>query len=273
MNRILICILTAIAALPAFAQEEKRPIKSVYSVGTGYEKAYDDYLSPISYDGASLSLRGRWLKAMPANPRRLVMQFDGAITSGFLKSMAGAAMYDLGLQWSWGMKWRGNAGPVQIAGGGRLGLEAGALYAKVNGNNPVDARASVGLAIDASAAWATRIKGLPVLLSDEVSLPSLSAFFSQQYGQSYYEIYLGDRSGLVHAGWWGNHFGISNLLACDFDFGGAALRVGYRFEVGSRWANHINSQRTYHLVEIGIIPGGIGLRKKEPKTINPLYEP
>ncbi len=273
MTRILISILTAIAAFLLFAQEEKRPVKSVYSIGLGYEKAYDDYLSPVSFDGASLSVRGRWLKAMPANPRRLLMQFDAAITSGFLKSEAGVPMYDLGLQWSWGMKWRGNAGPVQIAGGGRLGLEAGALYATRNGNNPVDARASAGLSLDASAAWPVRVKGLPLLISNEVSLPTLSAFFSQQYGQSYYEIYLGDRSNLVHAGWWGNHFGISNLLACDLDFGGTALRIGYRFEVGSRWANHINSQRTYHLVEIGIIPGGIGLRKKDPKIINPFYEP
>lgn len=273
MTRLLICILTAVASLPLWAQEEKRPIKSVYSVGVGYEKAYDDYLSPVSYGGTTLSIRGRWLKAMPANPRRLVMQFDAAITSGFLESKAGASLYDLGIQWSWGMKWRGNAGPVQIAGGGCLGLEAGALYAPKNGNNPADARASVGLAIDASAAWPTRIKGLPLLISDEVSLPTLSAFFSQQYGQSYYEIYLGDRKDLVHAGWWGNHFGISNLLACDLDLGSTALRIGYRFEVGSRWANHINSQRTYHFVEIGIIPGGIGLRKKDPKTINPFYEP
>lgn len=273
MTRILICILTTIVALQTWGQEEKRPIKSAYSVAIGYEKAYDDYLSPISYGGTALTLRGLWLKAMPCNPHRLVMQFDGAINAGFLKSAAGTSMYDLGLRWSWGLKWRSPAGAVQIAGGGRLGLEAGALYATANGNNPVDARASVSLSIDASAAWATHIKGLPVLISNEVSLPSLSAFFSQQYGQSYYEIYLGDHSGLVHAGWWGNHFGISNLLACDFDFGKTALRIGYRFEVGSRWANHINSQRTCHLVEIGIIPGGIGLRKKATKTINPLYEP
>ena len=103
--------------------------------------------------------------------------------------------------------------------GGMFDLFGGALYLMRNSNNPVTPLAYAGIDLTASASFRFRFGRLPVVVRDVVRIPSAGAFFSPQYGETMYEIYLGNRKDLVHFGWWGNSFGIDNMLAFDLMFG------------------------------------------------------
>lgn len=80
----------------------------------------------------------------------------------------------------------------------------------------------------------------------------VGAFFSPEYGETYYEIYLGNHAGLAHCGWWGNHFRIDNLLAADISLGTVALRVGYHLDFSSGKVHDIVTRHTTHSLVIGL---------------------
>lgn len=257
----------------ALPQTEKRPVSQIYSFAVGSETAYDPYLSPLSYSGFSMSVNGSWLKGMAAEPEHLVMRFDASLTTAFMGRWKGmTSMYDFNIMFGWSAQWRHRLScGLQLSAGAGPELEAGALYMPYNGNNPATARFYIGLALKAGGAYPVKIGKIHALITDDVSLPSIGAFFSQQYGESYYEISLGNRTGLAHLGWWGNRFCITNLLALNMQFSKAALRIGYRLSVGSSRVNNLNTRRTTHAFEIGIIPGGIGVGKNKKEIANAIY--
>ena len=137
--------------------------------------------------------------------------------------------------------------------GGALDLSGGALYLPINGNNPVQAMVYAGIDLTAGLAWKTHFGRLPVTFADSASLPTLGAFFCPQYGQSYYEIYLGERSGLAHFGWWGNCFGINNHLTMSLHFRNRkSLVLGYRLYVRNNRANHLTNQYVTNAFTVAI---------------------
>lgn len=185
------------------------------------------------------------------------MHFDGKVCFDNLSNPAGTArMIGLNAGFKWGISWR-NVFPngVQVTGGGSVDIDGGAYYLLRNGNNPVQAMATAAISARLSASRPFRIGAIDFLIADKVSVPSLSVFFSPEYGETYYEIYLGNHSGLVHAGWWGNNFRIDNLLSATFDFGRTAAMIGYRFSVDTQWANNLNTKIFTHSLVLGIVPG------------------
>lgn len=283
--RIIALILAALAFKGAFAdndpQEEQplesRPVTGIYSIEIGSKDVLATYLSPLHYKGTNIAASGAWSKAMPFAPKSALMHFDASVSfSNLMNPAKTARMIGLNGSFKWGMSWR-HLLPcgIQVTAGGTVDLDGGAYYLLRNGNNPVQAMASSGIGMRASAAKPVKIGSLNLLLRDEVSLPSLSIFFSPEYGETYYEIYLGNHKGLVHAGWWGNNFRIGNLLSATLDFGRTAMTLGYRFAADTQWANRLNTKIFTHSFVIGVIPGGIGLKAKKrnlpAETVYSLY--
>ena len=275
---LILCFIINIAG-SVFAQGnyESRPVTGVYSLEFGRTSVQATYLSPLVYRGSQFSLSGSWSKAMPFNPENAVMQFDGnASLCNLLNPPQTYRMIGLTGSFSWDLAWRKKL-PLdfQVTAGGGIDLTGGAYYLLHNSNNPVEAIANLSLMATASVSKHFKIGKLPILISDRVKLPSLGIFFSPEYGETYYEIYLGNRDGLVHAGWWGNNFRIDNLLSVTLDFGRTAMTLGYRFNAYTQWANYLNTKVYTNSFVIGIIPGGIGLKKRETKipesTIYSLY--
>ncbi|MEE1365752.1 MAG: DUF3316 domain-containing protein [Muribaculaceae bacterium] len=260
--RILLCLACLWASLLANADnsisadsvQTLRPVTSSYSVEYGAASTLDTYLSPLRYQGSTITLNGSWLKAMRQNPRRLIMAFDASIgLESQLSPARNSRLYDFSLDFSWSMMYRWR--PIehfQVGVGGGAALNIGALYLARNSNNPVSARASVDITANAMASYSLHIGRLPVRLIDRVSIPMVGAFFSPEYGETYYEIYLGNHAGLAHCGWWGNHFRIDNLLAADISLGTVALRVGYHFDFSSGKVHDIVTRHTTHSLVIGL---------------------
>lgn len=278
---LTIALLTSTLTCKVAAQEHEEPATEtptsfIFTAGIGSKSDLCTYLSPLRYSGTGISLGARWTRAMAANPEHLRMNFDLDLDGGITHNPRGSkSLYDAALRFNWGMNWTTMLpGKVRIFAGGKVGFEGGGMYIPYNGNNPATAIADVGLSLNVAAAWPFRLRKIPVLLSEEITLPTLSAFFSQQYGESYYEIYIGNRSGLVHPGWWGNHFGITSNLSADMMLGKCALRLGYRFEVRSSWECSINTQRVSHSFVVGLVynpPAPFSSPSEKSRIINAIY--
>lgn len=274
MNRLTLTLLLTILTLATMRAEDpmSRPVTSTYSLAAGRQHVQATYLSPIKYSGTALSARGLWSKAMPFNPESAVMHFDADMTfSDLLNPAETAKMIGLNAKFGWGMSWRKRmAGGWQVTAGGSVDLNGGAYYLLRNGNNPVEAIARAGIGGVASVSKTLKIGRLPILVWDRVKLPVTGVFFSPSYGETYYEIYLGNHKGLVHGGWFGNNFCLGNTLTATLDFGRTAMTVGYAFDAMNQWACNLNTRVITHQFVIGVIPGGLGL-KKRAANINTVY--
>ena len=253
--------------------EQSRPVTGVYSVEIGWQNVYASYLSPLHYKGKRLALSGEWSKAMPFNAEHAIMKFKGnGDFSNLLNPAQTARMIGLQGNFSWGLEWRKRL-PLQfqVTAGGAAEIGGGAYYLLRNGNNPVQALAHASLNITGSVSKVISLGKLPVIVADEISLPSFGVFFNQGYGETYFEIYLGNHKGLAHCGWWGNNFCLDNLLSLKFDFGRTAAELGYRFNAYTQWANNLNTKIITHSIVIGVIPGGLGLKKKRILPVETVY--
>lgn len=272
----LVCLISLLCPQIAFCQDVKelqRPVIGSYRLEIGRRSAYSSYLSPFSYKGTDFALSGFWTKVLPQNPEHLAMHFEGRVNYGSLLNPAGSAReLDVHANFQWGMIWQKRFEDHWMVGvGGSAGFYGGLLYLMRNSNNPVSAQFAVGVAANAYASRLFFIKSLPVLVSDRLNLPLMGGFFCQQYGEPFYEIYLGNRSGLAHFGWPGNRFGVDNLLSVSLDFGRTAMEVGYRFSFQNEHANNLTTRFFNHAFVIGVIPGGLGIKSDKKKVITPLY--
>ncbi len=273
-------IAAAMAAAPlAVAQETVRPVVSAYTVEAGSAHLCNTYLTPLHYSGWNIALGYERLQAMKFNPERWVMRLDArAWLSRSLNPAGNAAMWQFGFRPSWSMMWRTDfTGGFTVAAGGNIGADIGALYLMRNSNNPASAQASVTVGATGMAVWNGKIGKLPITLRYQPTIPLVGAFFSPDYDELYYEIWLGNHSGLVHAAWPGNFFRLDNLLTADLRFGATTLRLGYRCEIFSSKTSGIVTRDITHSFVIGIATEWLSLRsgaKRTPdaRTISALYQ-
>jgi len=256
-----LCMLFALFdAAPASAEEPDsvcmRPVAAAYTVEVGSSRLSDTYLTPLKYNGLATALSYERMQAMRFSPQQWVMQLRGRLGLNHTENPAkNATMWDLGLELSWGMMRRYKVAAVpglQLYAGGVTDLDLGARYLARNGNNPVSAKAAWTLGVTAAAVYNFKISRLPVTLRYQPSMPVTGIFFSPDYGELYYEIYLGNRSGLAHCAWWGNYFRLDNLLTVDLHLGSTNLRIGYHGDILSTKANNIVSRSFVHALTVGV---------------------
>ncbi len=213
--------------------EERVPSRFSIGIGVGETRSLDTYLSPVTYSGTSFGL-GVWQELpFSSHPGEWRMCFGGeGRFSNMLNPRGNARKYDADLRIAWGAERMWSIKPVTGStlwlGAGADGvIEGGCGYLPRNGNNPAAARARIGIDIAGSAEWTMYLKGVPLTVGERLSVPTLGIFFSPQYGESYYEIYLGNRSGLVHTGWWGNTGGVRSHLTVSVRPGKWGVRLGW----------------------------------------------
>ena len=291
MKKIIIVLIGAMATLPLGAQEAAadqqavetvlRPVTSAYTLSVGSSSSCDTYLSPLTYKGWSVGLGYERMQAMKFDPENFVMQlqFGADLTRG-LNPAKNAYMFGFELRADWGMmrRWRLPVPGLTLALGGSTSLSGGALYKSRPGNNPVSAKAAWTVNLTGYAAWNVRLGRLPVTLRYQPELPLLGVFFSPQYDELYYEIYLGNRRDLAHFAYPGSRFCMTNCMTADLHFGSTALRIGYRGTILSSRANNLTTNLTTNAFVIGISGEWISLNPSRSlseqtiRTISALYE-
>lgn len=275
-----VCLTGMLSAQAADVDEPVvRPVTAAYTAEAGSSHLADTYLTPLKYSGWTVGVGYERMQAMRFDPERWVMQLRLRAEVDHTDNLArNATMWYGGIDCSWGMmrRWRNLLPEVTAGIGGAAQLVLGCLYNARNGNNPASARGSFTVNLTGYAVWQTHLWRVPVTLRYQPTLPVIGAFFSPDYGELYYEIYLGNRSGLAHCAWWGSYFAIENYVTADLHFGATSLRVGYRNNILSTHTNNITARQITHCAVIGVSGEWISLvpgRGLSPETrvISALY--
>lgn len=257
MAAMLLAAVSAVAQEPEAAADvdvELRPVNSSYMVDLGSAHVADTYLSPLKYTGWNAGFQYERMQAMKFRPDSWRQQLlAGVEVNGTENPARNASMYYGNLSLSWGMlhRWQLPWG-MTVAAGGSAGMNLGGIYSNRNGNNPAAAKGDITLNATGYAVWSTRLWRLPVMFRWQTSLPLTGVFFSPEYDELYYEIYLGNHSGLVHGAWPGNYFRWDNLVTADLDFSDTRLRLGFRSRILSSEVNHITTRIFSYAFVIGV---------------------
>lgn len=266
----ILSIIMGVFSLAAYGQcpddsTLMRPVYSIYQVKAGSSHLTDTYLTPIKYSGWQVGFDYERLQAMKFSPEEWVMQMKvGVEADRTLNPVKNHTMWYGEVDFSWGMmrRWRLNMGFSAGIGGAAM-LKAGCLYLDRSGNNPASAKGSVTIGATGYAAWQTTLGRIPVTLRYQASLPVIGAFFAPDYGELYYEIYLGNRSGLAHCAWWGNHLALDHSLTADLHLGSTTLRIGYAGNFYNTNINHTVTRIISHSAVIGVGGEWISLNPKK----------
>lgn len=285
MTRKLLLGIAALLTVATSQASEKgdtitllRPVTSAYMIGAGSSHLADTYLSPLKYSGWHVDFHYERMQAMKFNPERWVMQMRTGVQADKAMSPAqNSYLWYWGLDFSWGMmhRWKLPCN-ITLAAGGNVMLDAGVIYNKRNSNNPCAAKAALTLGVTGYAAWNLKLGRLPITLRYQPEMPVIGAFFSPDYGELYYEIYLGNHSGLAHCAWWGNHLRYDHQLTADLHLGSTSLRIGYSGSILSTKVNHLVTHIFTHAAVVGISGEWISLNPRKTisqhaKTISALY--
>ncbi len=234
-------------------------------IETGSSHLADTYLTPLHYRGEHLGFAYERTQAMHFDPARWIMQLSFGFGANRDKNPSkNATMLSVDVNARWGMmrRWRAPWG-LTLGAGPAAAFNAGCLYLSRNGNNPASAKAAINVGAMAYASWSRKVWRVPLTLRYQAHMPVAGCFFSPDYGELYYQIYMGDRSGLVHAAWWGNYFRLDNLLTADMHFGSTTLRIGYRCDIFSSKVNHLVTRDISHSLVLGVATEWLSLPYRE----------
>lgn len=269
---LLLCLVGLATPLLAPAQDTAvvRPVTASYMAAGGTSHLADTYLTPLRYSGWHAALAYSRMQAPRLHPDLLTMSLDVSLSlDRAMNPVRNATMWGAILRAEWGLMARRPLLPaLTVALGGSLAAEGGVLYSARNGNNPASAKGAATLNLTGLAAWHTRLGHTPLTLLWHPSMPLIGAFFSPDYGELYYEIYLGNHSGLVHTAWPGSYFCLDNLVAADLSLGrGTSLRLGYSGRVSSTKASGIVTRTVTHALVIGVSGDWITLGTPAGRTV------
>ncbi|MDE6287281.1 MAG: DUF3316 domain-containing protein, partial [Muribaculaceae bacterium] len=277
MRRVLILITAVLIAANLRAgdtlrvDKPLRPVTSAFTLDLGSSHLRDTYLTPLAYSGWVAGVGYERFQAMAFDPENWIMRLEGRVSATKGENPThSATMWSFEFSPSWAMMRRFNVRDnIRLAVGGKVSLDGGMLYLSRNGNNPVSARASLTVGLTAMATWNVNLGRLPVTFRLQPSLPITGIFFSPDYDELYYEIWLGNHAGLCHAAWPGNFLRLENLLTADLRLGNTNLRLGYRFELRSTSTSGIVTRRVDHAFVIGVSTEWLSLRPLSRKHIRP----
>lgn len=248
-----------------------RPLRRTLNtimVGTGSSNMYDTYLSPLKYSGYSLRvmderMRGTyWLDGRFRKQQIIELEFaSGQNPAHNSSEYWGRARYQLGGHYDL-YRYEG----LRLSTGGFWDIAAGGLYNERNGNNPATGRIYTNLnaSVMISYKWKT------YALRWQVDAPFMGMLFSPRYGQSYYEISLGNTVGIVNFASFHNQRALRNMLTVDIPFDKYMIRVGY---LGDFYQTKVHSTQTHHYTHSFVIGFPLeGVKRDKVKTTNSYWD-
>lgn len=250
-----IILLFATFAVSAQAPEVIRPVSSAFMFDAGSSHLLDTYLSPLHYTGWHVGFSYERNQAMKFAPERWRQQLSIGLEFNDAASPARntTLLYgNIAASWAMSRVWR-LQNRLWVSAGGRVGADIGGVYNERNGNNPAAAKVDAYIGATAAVGWSVNLWKVPVSLRWQTSMPLLGAFFSPEYDELYYEIYLGNRHGLAHFAYPGNLFRWDNLVTADMRLGNSSLRVGFRSQILSSEVNHITTRNFSYSFVLGVV--------------------
>lgn len=243
-----------------------RPVWAMYGIRAGSSHISDTYLTPIKYQGWGVGFDYSRQQAMSFAPESWLSHLDLSIDIASVSNPPGnSTMWDFNLWARWGMLHRWSLPyNLNLAVGPTISADLGCLYLSRNGNNPASAKAAITIDAHARLLWSTKLWGHRLMLRYEAELPVIGAFFSPDYGELYYEIYLGNHSNLAHCAWWGDYFKLEQRVLVEMNFGGTSLIVGYKDIAHTSKVNNITNRVFSHYAVVGLSGEFISINPRKP---------
>ena len=280
MNRIAILVLTCFSfsfCCCIYSQERNAsPVSTVnHSTLLGIGKAFlsDSYLSPLTYDGVSISLMHDRIQVSPHGGGDLLLQQQFQIHTAITRNPTASASeyygdirYHLtGLYPLW------KADRLTLLGGGGAGISLGGIYNVRNSNNPGSLKTAVNLQLSTMALYHWK----SVTFRWQLTSPFAGMFFSPEYGHSYYEIFtLGNNKGTVHFGSFHNQLALQNYFTIDVPIRNVTLRAGYLGHFYRTDVNQLVTRIVSHQFMVGMVFESIhfgGKRMRNNPSIRSIY--
>lgn len=200
-SAIRVLLLITLLGICSNGRTQNRNQKSSeWQLGGGSSYLYDDYLSPLPYQGTSLLFS--WERIQPIYgglSDSLDLSFDElkwhnhlqlSINPVYAQAKAGTHMFHGNLDLSDHVIRQLLRRPnYNLYGGGYLGIGGGGRYCLANGNNPgsADAYIDFGLTVQADYQFVLWEKPFKLIYQASMSMSGLA--FSPEYAGSYYEIF------------------------------------------------------------------------------------
>ena len=260
-------VLLLFIANALFGQHElgitiNRSVNQSTLFGIGSMSMTDTYLSPLEYNGISLSLMherlnsSSWMKGRLLFQQQYFLQSASSVNPiGNSKSYYGNIDYRLN-----GLYPFLKTSSFRIFAGAGADLSLGGIYNLRNSNNPAQLKTNVNLTASALAFYQWNL----LTLRWQVTTPLLGVFFSPEYGQSYYEIFvLGNNEGTIHFGSPANQIGLRNYFTADYPIGKVTLRAGYLGNYYRTDVNNLITSLSSHQFMIGIVFESLNFGRRE----------
>ncbi len=250
MKNLVLCLGLLLLSFSCFSQEKKDTDKSVNLVyqstmlGIGGTSVYDTYLSPLKYSGSTFGLFHEQIKMTGMMDGHIAAQHLFSLDFGYSTNESETASdYSGFIEYNYGLHYRFNpvVPKLQLFSGVQADGMLGFIYNSRNGNNPATGKAHLNLNLSGIATYQFQIKSQPVKLRYQAIVPFAGLMFSPHYGQSYYEIGLGDSDDLLYFASFQNQTSMKNVFSVEFPFSSVMLRLSY---INTIYETDINSLQT-----------------------------
>lgn len=232
------------------------------SVSIGSANMYDTYLSPLEYKGFSIHLMYEQMRRTTWFDYKFYKQqiFELDLSKGDNPAKNVSEYWALLSYRIGGHYMVYNTDNFRLGLGGLWDINGGVLYNERNGNNPASARAYSNLNLSVTASY--KFKWGAVRW--QIDSPFIGILFSPKYGQSYYEISLGNSVGLVNFASYHNQRALRNYISMDIPVNKYTIRVGY---MGSWYQTKVNEIQTHQYTNSFVIGFPIeGVKKPKEKA-------
>ena len=234
---------------------ERQPTARTFLLGIGRTNQLDTYLSPMEYKGTQVSFLTQSERMTHLAKRHISFQstFFGVFSSA--DNPAETATYT-GARLAYDAAWHYHYSPcrnLDLKGGANVGTDLGFIYNDRNGNNPAQGQFSMDLSLSAGAAYAFRLRKLPMQIGYQADMPMIGLMFCPEFGESYWEI---SQSGVGHdiiCAHPGNSLSFRQMLMLDFCLPRITLRVGYLNDIRQRNARGLKYHDISHSFMFGFV--------------------
>ncbi len=256
----------------AFAQNDTvslaKPLWTVNkttSLGVGSANVYDTYLSPLEYKGTSFSFLHERISRTHFSDNKLIKQQQFSLNFTTSENPAKNATaysfigeYRLGAHYPlWQYK------NLRLRVGGIWNLAGGVIYNERNSNNPASAKAYTNLNVSGQLFY--RWKSL--LLRWQLDIPFVGAYFTPEYGESYYELSLGNHPHVLHFASFHNQRALQSYFSADFPVNNWTIRLGLQSSLYQTQTNNIVSHIYTHNLMIGLVSESLNVSGKKLKKV------
>ncbi|MDR0768307.1 MAG: DUF3316 domain-containing protein [Dysgonamonadaceae bacterium] len=257
INKTLcIFLLFLPVAFLARSQEEKLVPLTYQSslIGFGTSRVYDSYLSPLIYSGSNVGIlyekmcMAGWGNGNFSPQHQLF--FDYSCTGNKTNTASdhtGLIEYDYTVYYRFNLN-----DDFQVFAGAQAGVLLGFIYNSRNGNNPVSAKGNVNLGLSGIAAYKLMIKSQPVRFRYQFNLPVAGGVYSPQFGESYYEIGLGNSEKLFYLSSFHNHFAFKNILSVELPLNWLTFRATFANSFYQTIINDLTTQWHSNTFYLGV---------------------